>query len=117
MVVDGLLLDLDAHPAPGDPTRRRTTTMLGVRLPVAQAVWVQEQAALSGVAVNAWLKTLVNEAFRGERLPADVRDWLTVQATQIGQPGDLRAALVEVVRHLAVRYPHGARLNNQEPDQ
>lgn len=101
-------LDLDGvHPP---RSARRSSIMLGFRANPATAAWVREQADAEQVTTAGWLQLLVERTQRGERLPADVRDWLARQAAQCGSPGDLDRALTEVVRHLAARWPDGARL-------
>lgn len=103
-------LDLDAYPPP--PVPGEHTKMLGVRVPRDMAVWVEDQVARQGTTVNAWLKALLYDTRRGEWLPADVVDWLAQQAMQCNCPGDIQQTIILVVRHLAERWPHGARLND-----
>lgn len=108
---EGPLLELDADRAPEPPPSLRNSLVLGVRLPRHQAVWVKEQALLDRTTVNGYLTRLVRDAYHhGEWLPRDVREWLTIQASQMGCPGEPEAALVGIIRHLADRYPNGARL-------
>lgn len=105
------VLDLDAEA----PTRI-TKTMKGgpivsVRMPPSLAAYVREQAYIEHTNMNAYIVRLIRRDRDGDRLPADVRDWLTMQAAQCGCPGDIERALLVVLRHLADRWPTGARLN------
>jgi len=102
-------LDLDGTAPP--PPVRRSSIMLGFRCPPSTAAWVRDQAELAKIRPAAWLQRLVQREQRREQLPVDVRDWLARQAAQCGCPGDIEQAIVEVVRHLAVRWPDGARLH------
>lgn len=105
------VLDLDAvapPPAPPVPAPRYRTLMF--KGPADLVEWARSQAELERVAVNTWLRRLV-ERERDGALPEDCRAWLVRQAAQCGIPGDPAGALVEVLRHLAVRWPDGGRLN------
>lgn len=106
--VDGdEVLDLDAsHP----PKRPRSTNepVLHLRVPAHLAQHVRRRMEQHGVNMNRYLIGLVERDING--WPDDVREWLVRQAGQCGVPGDPEAALVAVVRHLAARWPNGARL-------
>lgn len=102
------LLDLDAAAPPRAPKSARWP-VIGVRMDASLAAFVREQAHVEHCTVNGYLVRLVRRARDGQ-LPADVRDWLVIQAAQCGHPGDPDAALVAVIRHLADRWPEGARL-------
>lgn len=105
------LLDLDATPGPPEPRSLRAP-VLSFRTRPHVARWVRDQAQLEGCTPNAWLERLVIAARDGQaRLPADVVDWLAVEAVQLGCPGDVHEAEVRVLRHLADRWPNGARLH------
>ena len=84
--------------------------MMGFRVSPSTAAWVAEQASNEHTTVAGWLQRLVEREQRGERWPVDVRDWLARQAAQCGCPGDIDQAIIEVVRHLAARWPNGGRL-------
>lgn len=102
------VLDLDATQPPLSLAAIRRS-VVSVRMPPALRVWITEQARVEQCTVNGWIVACLNRA-RGEALPLDVRDWLAAQAAQCGCPGDLDQALIEVVRHLSMRWPHGGRL-------
>lgn len=102
------VLDLDGVQPPGVP--RRSSVMLGFRVPPSVAAWVRDQADKDRIAPAAFLQRIVEQSMNTERFPADVRAWLIVQAAQCGCVGDPEAALVAVVRHLAALWPQGARL-------
>lgn len=104
------LLDLDATPAP-HPPRSLRTPVVGIRMDAALAAYVREEAARDRCSVNRWLNRLIRQHRDRRALPDDCRAWLTVQAGQCGCPGDPDQALVLVLRHLADRWPHGARLH------
>lgn len=105
------LLDLDGTRPPGPPGGL-PAVRLTAKVSPSIAAWVDVEAARAGLTVNAWLKRLINEARRTDPvLPADCRLWLQEQAAQCGCPGDPDRALVLVLRHLAARWPNGARLN------
>lgn len=104
-------LDLDADPAPGVPlsaTWNRSSVVVPARIPRPLALWMRRQATYDGLSVSSWLQRLVRREMERPRWPADVEDWLTAQAVQMGcEPDEVVPALV---RHLAERYPDGARL-------
>lgn len=79
-------------------------------MPAVLAAYIREQAYEDGVTVNAWMNRLIAAHRDGDRLPADVREWLRIQAANCGCPGDPDRALVLVLRHLMDRWPYGARL-------
>lgn len=106
---DGLL-DVDADAPPCLPLHLRMP-VLGVRCTPQLAAYVREQAYQDGQSVNRWLTNLI-EAHQDDALPADCRAWLRVQAGQCDCPGEPQVALVRVLRHLARRWPHGARLRS-----
>lgn len=102
-------LDLDGEHPPGPPAMR--SEVLSTRVPANLAAFVRESAAGESVTPAVWLHRLIAQRRSdGPQLPADVRSWLTVQAAQCGCPGDPDRALVMVLRHLADRWPDGARL-------
>lgn len=102
------VLDLDAVRPPPLPKNIRWP-VVSVRMDATLLAFCREQAYVESTSVNAWIVRAIRKA-RDAQLPADVRDWLTVQAAQCGTPGDLDAALITVIRHLADRWPEGARL-------
>jgi hypothetical protein len=104
----GDVLDVDAVAPPVSPATLRGV-VLGVKVPATTAAFVRERAWQDGVTVNAYLRRLI-EVDRDGGLPADCREWLRVQAGQCDCPGDPHGALVAVLRHLADRWPDGARL-------
>lgn len=105
------VLDLDADRPTSMPRRHRTTMTVSARLPAPVGLAAHEAAAREGGNVNAWLGRIIRRELDGlERLPVDCRLWLVKQAQQCGCPGDPDQALVLVLRHLADRWPHGARL-------
>jgi hypothetical protein len=84
---------------------------VAARLPAPLARACHEAAKREGSNVNTWLGRIIRrELDSEERLPVDCRLWLVKQARQSGCPGDPDQALVLVLRHLADRWPHGARL-------
>lgn len=102
------VLDLDGDPPP--PTLKSVRwPVKNVRMPSHLLAWLRERAWQDGVTTNALIVRLC-EAERDGGLPADVREWLRVQAANCGVPGDPDAALVIVLRHLMDRWPYGARL-------
>ncbi len=103
------VLDLDGTEPPYLPHGSVRTRVVGTRLPPHIAAWVQEQARLRRTTAAAWIAALIVRE-RDGGLPEDCREWLTRQAAQCGVPGDPDAALVLVLRHLADRWPNGARL-------
>lgn len=107
--LDPDVLDLDADPPPHVPRALRWPSFT-VRVSNPLAAFIREQAALDNVTVNTWMVRVLEDRRRRRERPADVRDWLLRQAAQCGAPGDPEAALVAVVRHLAERWPDGARL-------
>lgn len=102
------VLDLDGTAPPPRPWKYRFP-VVGIRMPQHLAAFLREQAYVEGCSVNAWVVRLIERA-RSQGLPADCRDWLITQAAQCGHPGDPDAALITVLRHLADRWPDGARL-------
>lgn len=104
------VLELDADRAPDPPGSLSTSKVIGVRVPRHLWVWVREQAAIDRRVPSEWVRTLIVRERDGHQLPRDCRDWLTIQAAQCGAPGDPDHALVTLIRHLADRYPNGARL-------
>lgn len=105
------VLDLDASEPPPTPHVGARSTTLGVKVPAVVAAYVREQAYVEHTTVNGFLRRLIERHRAGDRLPADCREWLVRQAAQTGNVGDPDAALVAVIRHLAARWPNGARLN------
>lgn len=102
-------LDLDGELPPGPPAMR--SEVVSARVPADLAAFVRECAADERTTPAEWLRRLiVQRRSDGPALPADVRSWLVVQAAQCGCPGDADRALVMVLRHLADRWPDGARL-------
>jgi len=81
-----------------------------MRVPPDLAAWVRDTAAREHTPPGTLLRRLVDQARTGERWPPDVQRWLTAQAACCGTPGDPEGALIAVVRHLAARWPNGARL-------
>jgi hypothetical protein len=108
------VLELDATPAPGPPGRGGHWGVLATRLPNNLRSWVLRQADIDGQTPSGWMRAQLEAIRREEHLPADVREWLVVQAVQCGCPGDPTEALVRLVRHLADRYPNGARLHDAD---
>lgn len=102
------VLDLDAEPPLPTPKSLRWP-VVGTRMPAHRHAWLRERAAADGITVNALVNRVLAEAQQGG-WPADVREWLLMQAGQCGCPGDPEQALVAVIRHLADRWPYGARL-------
>lgn len=102
------VLDLDATVPPRQPKSMRWP-VIGVKMDAALAAFVREQAHVERTTGSSYIRRLIRQARDGQ-LPADCRDWLTRQAAQCGCPGDPDAALVAVIRHLADRWPDGARL-------
>jgi hypothetical protein len=86
------------------------TVTVAFRCSPSLAAWLNDVADRDHTQPSTVVRRLIEQA-RDERWPADVTHWLTAQAACIGQPGDPDAALIAVVRHLARRWPHGARLN------
>lgn len=103
------VLDLDAHRPPDAPPIR--SRLITVRLPAHVRSWVDVRAEVLGVPPGTVVRRLVEDAAGGEGWPADVEDWLLCQAAQCDMPGDPDGAMIEVVRHLARRWPAGARLH------
>lgn len=102
------VLDLDADPPPRQPSHQKTG-VVSVRMTMQLRRFLFEQAEHQGISVNAWIVRELERA-HDSALPADVTEWLTMQAAQCGCPGDVDHALVQVVRHLAKRWPQGGRL-------
>ena len=106
------VLDLDAVPPPSAPYHRPNPA-LAFRCSPLLAAFVRESAAAEGMTPSAWLERLVRrERDGGAWLPADVLDWLTIQSAQCAIPGDTEQTAIVVLRHLADRWPHGARLRD-----
>lgn len=84
--------------------------MISVKLAPHLNVWVKARAAAERTTRNGYIVRLLTRERDGLPLPDDCRDWLTRQAAQCGCPGDPDRALVLVIRHLADRWPDGARL-------
>lgn len=101
-------LDLDADPPPQAPKSIRMP-VVAVRVPAHLALWLRHEAWAEGVSMNRLLVRFIERARHAE-LPPDVRDWLQKQAAQCGCPHDTDRALIMVIRHLADRWPQGARL-------
>lgn len=104
------VLDLDAS-APPDRPLYIGSTMIGTRIEKPLAAWVRSQAEIAHTTVGGWLRDLIERERSSEGLPLDVREWLLKQAAQCGCPGDSEQALIEVVRHLARKWPNGGRLH------
>lgn len=102
------LVDLDATLPPPIPANVKWP-VVSVRMPSPLYAYVREAAHLERCSINAWIVRALTKS-RDGALPGDVRDWLATQAGQCGCPGDPDRALIEVVRHLAVRWPDGGRL-------
>lgn len=103
------MLDLDGVGPPDAPPVRRE--VISVKLAPHLAVWVRERASAERTTMNGYIVALLRRERDGEaRLPADCRAWLDRQAVQCDLKGDPDAALVAVIRHLADRWPDGARL-------
>ena len=105
-----MILDLDGTAPPPLPKSVRWP-VVGVRMPSHLKRWAEDRARADNCSLNAFLVRTLTAARDTPAMPADVRDWLTIQAAQCGVPGDPDAALAIVVRHLAGRWPDGARLN------
>lgn len=104
-----MTLDLDATAPPGPPPVRRE--VISVKLMPHMAVWARQRAAAEGMTMNGYIVQLMQrERDAEDLLPKDCRDWLKRQAVQCGCKGDPARALVLVIRHLADRWPDGARL-------
>ena len=103
------VLDLDGTEPPWLPAGSVRTRTLATRVPPHVAAWVQEEARLRRTTPAQLIARLIMRE-RDGGLPDDCREWLTRQAAQCGVPGDPDAALVLVLRHLADRWPNGARL-------
>lgn len=104
------VLDLDATEPRILPRGTARSKVLGVRVPAHLAAWVTTQAERERTTPSQYVATLIRRERDGQLLPDDVRVWLTRQAAQCGCPGDPEAALLIVLRHLADRWPNGARL-------
>lgn len=103
------ILDLDGTEPPWLPSGSVRTRTVSTRLPPHVAAWLDEQARLRRTTTAGYLAQLVRRD-RDHGLPSDCREWLTRQAAQCGCPGDVDQALIIVLRHLADRWPNGARL-------
>lgn len=106
------VLDLDADRAPDPPGAMSHWTVIAVRVPRPLRSWVMRQAELDGMTPSSWMRHQLQAMRNEQHLPGDVREWLAIQAVQAGCPGDPTEALVRLVRHLADRYPNGARLHD-----
>lgn len=98
---------MDGTRPPAPPARRNE--VIGVKVAPHVATWLRATAAAEGTTMNGYIVRLLRRE-RDGGLPADCRTWLARQAAQCGHPGDPDAALVTVIRHLADRWPDGARL-------
>lgn len=108
------VLDLDADEPP-TWRRSRSSVTISVRIPTLLASYVRGRVEPDGQTINGYLLGLI-EADRdreGGGWPGDVNEWLLRQAAQCGCPGDSRTAVIEVVRHLADRWPDGGRLRER----
>lgn len=103
------VLDLDATRPRILPRGAVRSSVISVRMPAHLAAWVHAQAERERTNVNQYVTGLLRRE-RDQGMPVDVRDWLTRQAAQCGVPGDPDTALILVLRHLADRWPDGARL-------
>lgn len=111
---DDEVMDLDGTHPPFRPVYRSVT--MAFRCPPDLAEWVRVEAERDGVEPSVFLRRLVTRSRdEGGPWPADVRYWLRIQASQCDTPGDLDNAVIEVVRHLARRWPTGCRLTPPEP--
>lgn len=103
------MLDLDGSHPPTPPSH--ATELITLRLPVDLAAWVRDTAHVENTTPVHVLRSIVAAA-RGDRWPPDVQRWLAAQAACTGAPGDIDHAVITVVRHLAARWPNGARLHD-----
>jgi hypothetical protein len=103
------VLDLDATRPRMLPPSASRSIVVSARVPAHVAAWVHEQARKERRNPSQYLTALILQA-RDDGLPPDCRDWLTRQAAQCGVPGQPDQALVMILRHLADRWPDGARL-------
>jgi hypothetical protein len=103
------MLDLDGTPPPARPHTR--SHVMAFRAPADLAAWIRDEAERDHVSHGTVIRHIICEARQQGRWPDDVHRWLLAQAACLGTPGDLDNALISVVRHLAVRWPHGARLH------
>lgn len=84
---------------------------MAFRAPADLRAWINDQAAKNRVEPGVYIRTILQHARAdGYGWPEDVTRWLTSQAANNGTPGDTTAAVIALVRHLAIRWPHGARL-------
>lgn len=104
------MIELDGVPSPPVPPSFRHTATFAFRAPRPLIRWMREQAAIDGVTPSAWVSNLVRRERDFPTLPGDCREWLQCQAAAAGYPHDEARALVDVIRQLADRYPHGVRL-------
>jgi hypothetical protein len=104
-------LDLDGRHPPFLPSRNQRQVVISTKLPAHLAAWLRERARLDRTTPADYVRTLIVHA-RDGAMPADCRDWLVRQAAQCGIPGRPDDALVAVIRHLADRWPNGARLRD-----
>lgn len=102
------VLDLDGVAPPRMPKSRRWP-VVSVRMPAHYKAWLMERALREGMTINAYMVRMIGRD-RDQGLPPDVRNWLARQAVQCGLKGQPDEALVLVLRHLADRWPDGARL-------
>lgn len=103
------MLDLDGTPPPVRPHTRGV--VLTVRVHPELAAWVHDTATIHRTNTAHVMRQALEQARDGGRWPPDVQRWLAAQAACLGTPGDPEGALVQVVRHLATRWPNGSRLN------
>lgn len=80
------------------------------RVPAHLAAFIRRRAGERSSTINAYLNSLIVED-RDRGLPADCTVWLSKMAASAGTPGDINGALIAVLRHLADRWPDGARLS------
>lgn len=97
-----------------NPTRSLTIT---ARLPVRAHAWLRDQAERDNTTPSMLIRRIVDQAMQRGRWPADVQDWLVVQAAQCGVVGDPDGAVIAVVRHLAERWPDGCRLSDPQTER
>lgn len=102
-----VFLDLDADLPPVRPKSFRWP-VIGIRIPAHLKAYLEQRVFQDGTTINHYVRTLIEADRHG--LPADCREWLVKQAAQCGVPGRPEEALVLVLRHLADRWPDGARL-------
>lgn len=85
---------------------------MAFRAPADLRAWIEHEATLNHCEPGAIIRRILQRARAdGHGWPNDVRLWLLSQAANNDTPGDTDAAVIALVRHLAIRWPHGARLN------